>query len=155
MATSMRHLRIGVLLATLLGVPAITACSHASGGASPRAAPLEGTRWVLAEIGGNRAAMGLDDEPVTLQLDRAVRLATGYAGVNRFSGVYDLDGASLRFGPLATTRRAGPPEAESLETAVLAALAAVSGWKVTGESLELLDHTGSRLMRFDAAAAPR
>jgi len=129
-------------------------CSHATGGASPRAAPLEGTRWVLAEVGGQRAATGLGDEPVTLRLDRAVSRVTGYAGVNRFSGDYELEGASLRFGPLATTRRAGPPEAESLETSVLTALAAVTGWKITGESLELLDQTGARLMRFDAAGKP-
>ena len=151
----MRHYRVGALLTVLLGGSAVAACSHAPGGASPRAAPLEGTRWILAEVSGHRAALGLDGEPVTLQLDRAVRLATGYAGVNRFSGTYDLEGASLRFGPLATTRRAGPPEAESLETAVLAALAAVSGWKISGESLDLLDHTGSRLMRFDAAGEAR
>jgi heat shock protein HslJ len=96
----------------------------------------------------------LGDEPVTLQLDRAVSRVTGYAGVNRFSGDYELEGASLRFGLMATTRRAGPPEAESLERSVLTALAAVAGWKVTGESLELLDATGSRLMRFDAAREP-
>jgi len=151
----MRRFRFGVLLAALFGVSAVAGCSHASGGASPRAAPLEGTRWVLAEVSGHQAATGLDDEPVTLQLDRALGRATGYAGVNRFSGEYHLEGASLRFGPLATTRRAGPPGAESLEASVLNALTAVSGWKITGESLDLLDQTGSRLMRFDATREPR
>lgn len=146
----MRRFRFGVLLCALVGVVAVAGCSHAPGRADPRAAPLEGTRWVLAEVSGQRAVMGLDEEPVTLQLDHAVGRATGYAGVNRFSGEYHLDEASLRFGPLATTRRAGPPEAETLEMSVLNALAAVSGWKITGASLELLDHHGSRLMRFDA-----
>jgi putative lipoprotein len=109
---------------------------------------------VLAEVGVHRAALGLGDEPVTLQLDKAVSRATGYAGVNRYGGDYQLEGASIRFGLLATTRRAGPPEAEALEMSVLTALAAVAGWKITGDSLELLDATGSRLMRFDAAGEP-
>jgi heat shock protein HslJ len=97
----------------------------------------------------------MDAEPVMLQLDRALLRATGYAGVNRFSGGYELDGTSLRFGPLATTRRAGPPEAELLEASVLTALGSTAGWKITGGSLELLDGTGARLMRFDAGAEPR
>jgi len=130
-------------------------CSHSTSGAAPRAAPLEGTSWVLAEVAGRRAVQGMDAEPVMLQLDPALLRATGYAGVNRFSGGYELDGTSLRFGPLATTRRAGPPEAEWLEASVLTALGSTAGWKITGGSLELLDETGARLMRFDAGAEPR
>jgi len=120
-----------------------------------RAAPLEGTQWILAEVGGRQASHGMETQPVTLRLDRAVLRATGYAGVNRFNGGYKLEGASLRFGLFATTRRAGPPEAEALEASVLTALGATAGWKITGGSLELLDTTGARLMRFDAGAEPR
>ena len=36
--------------------------------------------------------------------------ASGWAGVNRFTGSYALEGATLTIGPLAMTRMAGPPE---------------------------------------------
>ncbi|MDH4130728.1 MAG: META domain-containing protein [Gemmatimonadota bacterium] len=154
----MFHLRaagIGPLLLSTVLAGGTAACSHSTSGAAPKAAPLEDTRWVLAEVGGRRAGQGMDAQPVMLQLDQSLMRATGYAGVNRFSGTYELGGTSLRFGPLATTRRAGPPEAEALEASVLTALGATTGWKITGASLELLDATGARLMRFDASGDPR
>lgn len=47
---------------------------------------------------------------------------SGSGGVNRLTGAYSVDGPVLTFGPLATTRMAGPPELMAEEQAVLAAL---------------------------------
>jgi hypothetical protein len=35
---------------------------------------------------------------------------SGTGGINRLTGVYGVEGSSLVFGPIATTKMAGPPE---------------------------------------------
>lgn len=48
---------------------------------------------------------------------------TGYSGVNRFTGGYEIgEGGELEIGALASTRRAGPPALMRFETQMLDAL---------------------------------
>jgi heat shock protein HslJ len=81
-------------------------------------AVLEGS-WTLSAIEGFEIPAGLREHP-SLSVDAQGRVS-GSSGVNRFHGALDPDGARV-FGPLATTRRAGPPQAMALETAFLNAL---------------------------------
>ena len=108
---------------------------------------VTGTSWVLEHVGG---------EPVTgaapvLDLGADGRVG-GSTGVNRVMGGYTVDGPVLRFGPLATTRMAGPPEAMALEQAWLAVLVGEVPFEVTGDRLVLAPGTasapaGGRLVR--------
>lgn len=81
-------------------------------------AVLEGS-WVLESIDGFELPENLPRRPaVVVTADGSVQ---GSTGVNRFRGALDNDGNRL-FGPLASTRRAGPPKAMALEAAFLYAL---------------------------------
>lgn len=88
---------------------------------------LAGTRWVLEELGGTTL---VDVEP-TLAFggDGTV---SGSAGCNTFSGTYALDGTTLSFGPLATTKMACADPTMFVESAFLAAVAGVTGWSLDG-----------------------
>ena len=75
---------------------------------------------------------------------------SGFAGVNRLAGRLAGEG-ELLFGPLATTRMAGPPPAMELETRYLAALQQATGWRIEDGRL-LLQVGGETLATFEPMA---
>lgn len=103
--------------------------------------PLEGTEWILTEIGGHPASHGAGGKPATLLLSASDHRASGFGGCNRFSGGYRIAGDSLVFGALAMTMMACPSGME-LEQQFGAALTATRRFKVNSDTLELLDSTG-------------
>ncbi|WP_116137250.1 META domain-containing protein [Trinickia diaoshuihuensis] len=87
---------------------------------------LDDTHWVLqsAQTSEGHTAFDVPADRAaapTLLLDTTSgqRLASGFAGCNRFSGTYALRGGGLTFGPLATTRKACGADAARLEKAYL------------------------------------
>lgn len=100
---------------------------------------LTGTRWTLIVLEGQPiepsstgwAAPGLD-------FAADGQSVVGFSGVNRFGGRYSQDGAALDFGPLAMTRRAGPPELMQTESRFTRVLSSVTGWRQRGANLELI-----------------
>ncbi len=143
--------RAGTLL-FLLAV-AFGAGYSPSGVTEPRpaaGAPLENTYWKLVEVGGRPARVAETSAEPYLQLDPAQKRAHGGTGCNIFSGPYELSGDSLRFGPLASTRRAClDPEMNRQESAFLNALGATRTWQVAGDTLVLPGETG-QVARFAA-----
>jgi len=128
---------------------AVAACHHSTGSTTPGPAegpPLVGTEWTLVEIGGQPAGLGAGDKAATLALVSDGNQASGFAGCNRMSGRYELDGAALRFGPMAVTRMACATGMD-LETKFLSALEATRGYRMTDKGLELTGETGT-LARF-------
>ncbi|MCU1536286.1 MAG: protein of unknown function Meta and HslJ [Humibacillus sp.] len=110
---------------------------------------VTGTSWVLERVGG---------EPVTgtapvLDLGADGRVG-GSTGVNRLIGTYAVDGPVLRFGALATTRMAGPPEAMALEQAWLAVLVEEVPFTVTDGRLVLAPGTASAPAGAELVRAP-
>ena len=99
----------------------------------------EGVEWTLTELNGKpfAAPAGGRGAP-TLQFDAGKKSASGFSGVNRFFGGYEKDGEKLKFGQLASTQMAGPPEAMAAESAFLAMLASVTGWQIADGTLALL-----------------
>lgn len=79
--------------------------------------------------------------------------AHGSSGCNRFTGGFALDGAALRFEPVAGTRMACEAPAMALEQRFLDALAAVRGWRKDGAALLLTDNTGTTVIRLLPAEA--
>ena len=69
---------------------------------------------------------------------------TGSGGCNTFSGPFEVDGAKLRIGPLAATRKACPePDgADAQERGYLAALESVVRFEQAGPRLTLLNAKG-------------
>jgi heat shock protein HslJ len=102
-----------------------------------RPEPLEGTAWRLSELNG-QPAVEVGGAAPTLFFAAGEPRASGNGGCNQFNGPYTRDGGSLRFGPLASTRRACVDEAASAqETAYLRALESTTRYSATAERLLL------------------
>jgi len=96
-----------------------------------------GTWEVTAFNNGREAVVGvLETAPmeITFASDGTV---SGSAGCNRFTSTFEAEGAALRFGPAATTRRLCPGDGVmEQEQAFLRALATVATMRMEGEGLE-------------------
>jgi putative lipoprotein len=104
-------------------------------------ADLENVQWTLTELDG-AAITPVSRSAPTLKFASKDRRVSGFAGCNRFTGGYELNGANLRFGNLAVTRMACAEPTP--EAALLKALADTVSWKVDGRTLELSDQTSVR-----------
>jgi heat shock protein HslJ len=123
-----------------------------TGAAAASATPaLEGTDWILVELGDKPAVPGATGTPPTLRFDAAGGRLSGSGGCNRITGTYRVDGDRLTFGPIASTRMACP-EAMDQEQAFLKALAGVTSYRSSGGTLDLLD--GSNVLARLRAGSP-
>lgn len=108
---------------------------------------LRGTKWVLAEVNGTPAQPG-EGESAHLELHKKEKL-TGSTGCNNFAGSYIASEGALQFTPGATTMKMCAPAVAQQEQAFLAALKATTGYKVDGNTLELMN--GSQVLaKFQA-----
>ena len=101
-------------------------------------APLAYTEWTLVELDGESVEVGESGQAPSLVLDLEEARVTGSGGVNRLTGSFALSEDELRFGPLATTRMAGPDDAMAREHAFLDALARVTSYELDERTLTLL-----------------
>jgi copper homeostasis protein (lipoprotein) len=101
--------------------------------------PLEGTEWLLLELGGSPLPPTLE---ATLLLNGADGRASGRGGCNTFVVPYRLAGASLTFGDLAVTGVVCNAAVMDVEGAYLRTLARVGGYRLTGDRLQLLAEEG-------------
>jgi heat shock protein HslJ len=116
-------------------------------------APLTGTTWKLTSYHDGKSALVsvLAGSEVNALFAEDGKLG-GSAGCNNYTTGYEIDGQSLSFGPVATTRKmcAEPEGIMEQESAYLAALERVTAYRIQGDSLELLDAEGGRVATFDA-----
>lgn len=130
---------------------ALAACAGArTAGAGDQAQTLAGTAWRLEELNGQPPVPVAGDNVPTLAFAADGSRASGNGGCNQFNGSYTQEGASLRFGPLASTRRACVDEAATRqETAYLRALESTTRHTATAEHLVLYagDQVVARLVR--------
>jgi copper homeostasis protein (lipoprotein) len=104
--------------------------------ASATSVTLENTKWKLIEIGGAPFAPTAGEHDVFIQLDPKEHRVSGQAQCNRVMGGYTLRDSSLTFTSVATTRMFCP--AMDDENAVLKALGGTTGYRLRGQTLELL-----------------
>ena len=90
----------------------------------------------------------IDNSYLTITLDEDGR-AFGTSGCNHFTGGFTLDGAALRFGPVAGTRMACAPPAMAQDQHLHAAFDRVRGWRTDGTALLLTDEGGAALLRLE------
>lgn len=137
--------RLAVVLLVLFAI-------LAPAGRADEPVAVVGTDWVLEKLGGKPvAAEGRGGIP-TLRIDKADDrvTASGHAGVNRFRGTATIgEDGKLRFGPLMTTRMAGPPEAMDLEQRFLEALGKTESHAIADGRL-VLSGGGKPLLEFVA-----
>jgi heat shock protein HslJ len=117
------------------------------GAAFTDAKGLEGIEWRLIVVAGAPAATAAGNNQPSILFDQAQKKVSGYTGCNDFFGTYELDGASLKFGPIASTRRACPDPETAVETALLKALSETRGGKIK-EGMLVLFAGGEILARF-------
>ena len=135
-------IRIGLLVIGLLviGIPLVSGCTSPVAPAHVAAAqslPLTETDWRCSRIGTR--VLPAESAPTLLITSKGH--ASGFAGVNRWSGPCTVDGSTLKFGMLIMTRMAGSPERMELEQAYANALAAVKQWSMVEGRLQCSDGT--------------
>ena len=113
----------------------------------PGAIGIEGPEWLLVEVSGIPVSPLAGERRPFLKFDEVKKQATGFAGCNNFFGSYERDGASLKFGPVSSTRMSCPDLQISLETEFLKALDKTRAWNIRDNVLLLLDDSGV-LSRF-------
>ncbi len=113
------------------------------------AVALEGTYWQLIRLDDSAVVRLPPPHGPHLVLDADSHRISGSGGCNRLVGTYEVDGDSLTFGPIATTRMACPEGMET-ETALLSVLAQVRKWSTEAKHMSLSDSTGKTLAQFEA-----
>lgn len=103
------------------------------GGPNATSDALAGSQWRIVAIDGQPV---LDSEPLLVAFGHDGRV-TGSTGVNRFTASYALTAEYLSNGPLATTRRSGPPDLTEQELRVVASLAGICPFRLSGRSLHI------------------
>lgn len=111
---------------------------------------LESATWILTAYAVDGS---MQDALVTAQSDAtfADGKVSGNAGVNQYSGSYEVDGSKLSIGPLLSTQMAGDPAIMEQEAAYLAALQAAGAYRVDGDKLTIKDVSADTLLEFRSA----
>jgi heat shock protein HslJ len=115
----------------MLMVTLLAFCNISEAGDSiPAVTGIEGIKWLLVEVSGAPVSPLAGEKQPHLRLDPVQKKVTRFAGCNNFFGSYELDGASLKFGPAGSTRMACPDLETGLETEFLIALDKTGGWEI-------------------------
>jgi heat shock protein HslJ len=133
----------------LLAVAAGTGCSSVS-----LDQPIESRTWRLASIDAQPVIPSQDPrQAVQIVFDGGAQRVSGSGGCNRISGSYQRSGASLKIGPMVSTRMACQDASRSqLETRFLTALANTASYSIAGSELILLDARGQTLAKLDGSS---
>jgi putative lipoprotein len=131
------------LIARLVLILALAACAPIDTQASP---PLAGTSWTLTLMDGWTPA----DPKRTPTLSFADGRVSGYGGCNRFTGGYELKGATIRFSNMATTLMACEGGMD-VEGAFHRMLGRVRTAEATATTLTFKDETGATVAAFARA----
>lgn len=117
------------------------------------ASPLVDNVWMLEAYRHDRQGLVAPMENTQINLDfHDQGTLNGSDGCNRYVSGYVLESGRLRIGPLATTRMAcrGPDAVAEQATAYANALSLVSGYRIEGPRLTLIDAEGEVVARFQA-----
>ena len=112
----MNKIRIVIGWSIVLVILLVSCMKRETAGTGQDAVSIEGTQWYLVEVAGSPVSPMAHDKQPHIMLDPGQKRATGFAGCNNFFGSYELDGASLKFGPVGSTRMACPDLEMGLET---------------------------------------
>jgi putative lipoprotein len=110
--------------------------------------PLENTYWRLTQLARAKVIAGPQREP-HLILHASSGRVSGYAGCNKLSGSYEVEGDRVAFARIAGAL-SGCAAGMETEKEFLGALRQASVVRVDGQALELLDASGNVVARFEA-----
>jgi copper homeostasis protein (lipoprotein) len=119
---------------------------------SATAVALVGTEWKLILLGDAPVAVADPSRRPSLTLNEDGRVS-GFDGCNRMAGRYEVEGRSIGFSQMASTKMACIDGME-LELAFAGALDRARRFNVVGTHLDLFGADGELLARFEVGAAP-
>lgn len=115
---------------------------------------LTDTDWFLSQyyVGGDAVTTPLAGSVITATFAPDGRL-NGSAGCNTYSASYEMDGSSLKIGPVMTTKKAcaEPQGVMEQEAAFLVILEQTDSYEIKGDRLILRDASGAELAEFTAS----
>jgi heat shock protein HslJ len=148
-------MRTRLALAVAALAVAVAACARQQvvvTGASPAEfrSLVAGADWELMELTGQPAPTGAGGRRATIRFHADSSRAGGFAGCNRWSASYTVDGGSIRFGPIILTKMAcadGMP----LEQRTASALESARRFEIANDQLTLFGDVGpiARFRRAD------
>ena len=100
--------------------------------------------WLVEDIQGR----GVIDSAQTTIAISAEGAVSGSGGCNRYRSQALIEGAGLRFGPVAGTRMSCAPALMDQEHKFFAALDMVRSYQFDGTLLLMLDESGAQLLRL-------
>lgn len=105
--------------------------------------------WTVTAINTKEAIVSVLENTRPTATFGANGRVSGNTGCNQYSAPYTLEGFNLKIGPAVSTRRACVnEEANRQEMAFLRALEGVSGFRITGDRLELYGADGRILVNL-------
>lgn len=117
--------------------------------ATESTADFENTYWKLMTLGGKTIATAEGAREVHFVLNRQASRMQGFAGCNGLSGMYQLEGVKIEFTDVASTMMACAGGMET-EMHFHEMLGRVAGWKIAGETLQLIDAGGAVIATFES-----
>lgn len=140
-------------LLLLLSACATSPAPKTEAGTPPPALPgadLRGVEWVLEDLAGTGV---VDRAEATLTFPEPGKTA-GNGTCNRFTGTVTVSGRNLKFGPLATTRKACPAAIGDQESRYLKALADAERFEIEGTTLRVFCKDLDQPLRFVRRGKP-
>jgi uncharacterized lipoprotein YbaY/heat shock protein HslJ len=137
--------RPAVLVERFVGVWPGETCERAEG-----TARLTNTYWKILRLGDAELAVGEGRREPNLILRPDEERFTATVGCNQLVGGYTHADEALSFGTTATTMMACEPPLDAWEARLGDLLARTAGYRIDGQTLELLDAGGGSLGLFQA-----
>jgi len=145
---------ITAVAVAILGSALVSSGCHTMGRkevAQAAPATLLDTHWRLTQVGEVVVPNPSGSREVYFSLQSQNPNVVGFSGCNRMFGHYVLAGEQLKFDQMGGTRMFCDVRME-LEQRFLAMFEYVAGWKISGNTLRLLNSDGGTVAGFEASS---
>jgi copper homeostasis protein (lipoprotein) len=112
-------------------------------------AELENTYWKLMTLDGMASETPAGAREIQFVLHHEGLRMAGFSGCNGITGTYRLEGDNIKFADLAGTLMACPNTLD-VERRIHEMFSNVTGWKISGETLQLTNANGDPIATFES-----
>ncbi|RDC61578.1 META domain-containing protein [Adhaeribacter pallidiroseus] len=128
-----------VPIALLTVISALVSCSVNNKRTYLSNISLESGKWVLINLNGQEIIKQNTERPIYLEFNVTDQKVVGFAGCNRLFGAYVMEGSSIVFSRVGSTKLMCP-DAE-IENTFVTSLQLINRYQIEGEKLLLYNHT--------------
>ena len=112
-------------------------------------AQLQNTYWKLMTLNSVSVESPAGTRDLHLVLNSQDMRVKGFSGCNTFMGAYELEGPKIKFSRVAGTMMACAGDM-SIERRIHEMLGSVTGWKISGETLQLTNTQDTPIATFES-----